>query len=55
MFDTELYATALKTGIEMERARIIELLKQAACNCKPDCNLMPNLIDIIELIKERTN
>ena len=55
MGDTQLYATALKTGVGMERARIIELLKKAACNCEPDCNLMPNLIDLIELIKEGTN
>jgi len=44
-----------KQGEQREFERVVALLKNLVCACEPNCNSMPELSELIELIKERTN
>jgi hypothetical protein len=57
MTDTELYATALKTGLQMERARILTLMRVQTkkLNITGQLDAAKAIDDLIELIKEGTN
>jgi hypothetical protein len=57
MSNTELYATALTTGLQMERARILTLMRVQAkkLNVTGQLDAAKAIDDLIELIKEGTN